>query len=122
MKNSIKQNEVVENKLELFLKTNEEFEFKKLFTDHPVFDTYEIKRKFGGKNRKLTVLEIVRNNGRKEYRFLTTKASYDFFKNVFKNKRPVENGFETYGMNLPLNKLLAWLKDTENELLWFAEN
>ena len=122
MKKLIKQNEVVENKLELFLKSNEEFEFKKLFTEHPVFDTYEIKRKVEGKNRKLTVLEIVRNNGRKEYRFITTKTCHDFFKNVFKNKRSIENGFETYGMNLPLNKLLVWLKDPENELLWFDEN
>ena len=69
MKKLSKLNEVVNNKLESFLISNEEFEFKKLFTDHPVFVTYEIKRKFEGKNRKLTVLEIVRNNGRKEYRF-----------------------------------------------------
>jgi hypothetical protein len=122
MKNSIKQKEVVENKLEIFLKTNDEFEFKKLFTEHPVFDTYEIKRKFKGEKRKINVLEIVRKNGGKEYGFLTTKCYHDLLRNINAPQRTVENGNKPCGVYLPLYKLKVWLKDSDNELLWFADN
>ena len=122
MKNSIKQNEVVENKLELFLKTSEEFEFKKLINDRPLFDTYEIEKKFDGRKGRITILKIERKNRRGTFRILTKKDHEDLLENFNNPKRILENGFKTYGINLTINKLLVWLNDKGNDLLWFPEN
>ena len=122
MKNSIKQNEVVENKLELFLKTNDEFEFKKLNTDHPIFDTYEILKQFDSEKRRISILKFNYQNTREQY-FIATLKDYTICRenmNLPINMR--KHGNEIYGLYFSINKLIKWLDDPRNEILWFPEN
>jgi hypothetical protein len=122
MKKLSKLNEVVNNKLESFLISNEEFEFNKVISKESQLVTYEIVKKFKSENRRLTIMKFKHHNIKEKYYFSTLKDFIELQDSI--NRRPYnfKNGCKIYGQNLSTNRLIKWLKDGNNELLWFPEN
>ena len=121
MKKLSKLNEVVNNKLESFLISNEEFEFNKVISKESQLVTYEIVKKFKSENKRLTIMKFKHHNIKEKYYFSTFK---DFIELQDRINRPYnfKNGCKIYGQNLSTYRLIKWLKDGNNELLWFPEN
>ena len=122
MKKLSKLNEIVNNKLESFLISNEEFEFKKVISKESQLVTYEIVKKFKSENRRLAIMKFIHYNVKEKYYFSTFKDFIELQDSI--NSRPynLKNGCKIYGKNLSTNRLIKWLKDGNNELLWFPEN
>ncbi len=122
MKKLSKLNEAVNNKLELFLKSNEEFEFKKMIDQESFLVTYEIVKKFKSENRRLTIMKFKHHNVKEKYFFSTFKDFIELQDSI--NRRPFnfKNGCKIYGQHVSTNRLIKWLNDGNNELLWFPAN
>jgi hypothetical protein len=121
MKNLSNSNELVINKLESFLKSNEEFKFNKVISEESNLVTYEIVKKFKSENRRLTIMKHNYPFIKEEY-FFSTLKDFDELQDIINSPYNFKNGCKIHGQYLSPNRLIKWLNDGNNELLWFPEN
>ena len=122
MKNSSKLSGVKDLRLEAFLDSNRDFEFKKVIDNDSSLIKYEILKQFDSEKRRISILKFNYQNTREQY-FISTLKDYTICRenmNLPINMRT--HGNEIYGLYFNINKLIKWLDDPRNEILWFPEN
>ncbi|MFD3293439.1 hypothetical protein SKC35_07055 [Aquirufa sp. KTFRIE-69F] len=110
------------NKLDTFLQSNKVLEFKKTRDKNSSLITYEIRKQFSGSTRSINIMKFESHKPGEIYFFSTLKEFIELRENMNLPYNMRKNGGEIYGFHLPVNKLIRWLNDPENELLWFPEN
>lgn len=122
MKNLSKLNEVNEFKLEVFLGSNRDFEFKKVVENNSSLITYEIRKQVEGGKRRISILKFDYQNTKEQYFISTLKDYIQCRENMNLPIKMRKRGNEIYGLYFTINKLIKWLDDPRNEILWFPEN
>lgn len=110
------------NKLDAFLQSSKELQFKKKREKYSSLITYEIRKHFSGSTKSITVMKSEIRKPGEIYFFSTLKDFIELQENMNLPYNMRKNGGEIYGFHLPVNKLIRWLNDPENEPLWFPEN
>ncbi|MFY9160652.1 hypothetical protein [Aquirufa ecclesiirivi] len=122
MKKLLEKIEERENKLESFLNSNKEFDFKKLISDESAFITYKVEKTIDGEKRRLTVIVLKGNHQKNEYHFHTVNDYKELVETLKNQSKGNQNLNKVFGKYYKASEMFKWFMDPANDLLWFPGN